>query len=35
MQRMLQKAGYVYCGIIFLIYADGAERFALQKVLRK
>ena len=32
MQQMLQKAGYVYCGIIYLI--DGAERFGLQKVLR-
>jgi hypothetical protein len=32
MQRMLNKAGYQYCGIIFLI--DGAERFGLQKVLR-
>jgi GNAT superfamily N-acetyltransferase len=32
MQRMLQKAGYQYCGIIYLI--DGAERFGLQKVLR-
>jgi len=33
MQRMLEKAGYQYCGIIYLI--DGAERFGLQKVLRK
>lgn len=32
MQRMLYKAGYQYCGIIYLI--DGAERFGLQKVLR-
>lgn len=32
MQRMLNKAGYQYCGIIYLI--DGAERFGLQKVLR-
>lgn len=32
MQRMLNKAGYQFCGIIFLI--DGAERFGLQKVLR-
>ena len=35
MQRMLQKAGYVYCGIIFLIDAVGAQRLALQKVLMK
>jgi GNAT superfamily N-acetyltransferase len=33
MQRMLDKAGYTYCGIIYL--ADGAERFGLQKVLRE
>jgi GNAT superfamily N-acetyltransferase len=32
MQRMLEKSGYQYCGIIYLI--DGAERFGLQKVLR-
>lgn len=35
MQRMLQKAGYTYCGIIYLTHSDGAERLALQKVLRK
>jgi predicted GNAT family N-acyltransferase len=33
MQRMLNKAGYQMCGIIYL--ADGAERFGLQKVLRE
>jgi predicted GNAT family N-acyltransferase len=33
MQRMLKKAGYQMCGIIYL--ADGAERFGLQKVLRE
>jgi hypothetical protein len=32
MQQMLHKAGYVYCGIIYLM--DGDERFGLQKVLR-
>lgn len=35
MQRMLAKAGFTLCGIIYLTHADGAERLALQKVLRK
>ena len=31
MQRMLQKNGFIYCGIIYL--ADGKERFAFEKPL--
>ncbi|NLL47598.1 MAG: GNAT family N-acetyltransferase [Firmicutes bacterium] len=31
MQRMLQKTGFQYCGVIFL--ADGAPRVAFEKVL--
>lgn len=33
MQRMLQKNGFQYCGIIFL--ASGDPRMAFEKVLRK
>ncbi|HKM42443.1 MAG TPA: GNAT family N-acetyltransferase [Limnochordia bacterium] len=32
MQRMLQKTGFRYCGVIYL--ADGAPRIAYEKVLR-
>lgn len=33
MQRLLEKNGYQYCGIIYL--ADGAERLAYQKTIAK
>jgi len=30
MQRLLEKNGFVYCGIIFL--ADGSPRLAYQRI---
>lgn len=33
MKKFLEKNGFVYCGIIYL--ADGDERFAYEKLLRK
>ena len=31
MQKMLNKNGFIYCGIIYLL--DGKERFAFEKPL--
>ena len=33
MLKVLEKAGYIYCGIIYV--ADGSERMAFQKIIKR